>query len=228
MVSRKDTGTKKGTREMINFREIISIFPTIIGKSIIENKKLIEKTKIDVLQIAEQLINKTEINFHTWTTKDNLNKLPQFRKLKKVIDVEVKKYLLEVHGMNPEHVCMINMWSNIQSEKPNKHHIHIHRNAFLSGVLYISVPKNSGSIFFTNPTLGHFIADTTHESNVFHGIHTIEPIEGMMLLFFSNLPHGTNNSTINKNEYRISISFNYALLENNNYNTGNFKLKEIL
>ena len=110
---------------------------------------------------------------------------------------------------------IVNHWINING--PNTYNIiHDHPMSDLAGVYYVSVPKNSGDIYFQNPQC--FVAHS--ELNAYN-IEArqylrqelqkyIEPQDGLLLLFPAYLKHGV---TVNQsNEDRISVSFNIKLI----------------
>ena len=207
---------------MINRRELLTLFPTYIAEVFVEDEKLLKDTRKNVLKILKPEMTVTQTDRSIWTTEDALHLLPEFKDLKDLIDDEVKRFIEEIHGINFDDIKMTNMWSNVHNHMKNKHHIHYHRNSFISGVIYVSMSQDPGNIFFCNPTLGDFIPDSKYETHAFSGIWTVYPKLGTLLLFNSNLKHGTNPGVYKKGEYRISISFNYMLLKNKNYSTGRF------
>jgi uncharacterized protein (TIGR02466 family) len=81
----------------------------------------------------------------------------------------------------------------------------------LSGTLYVEVPPASGAIRFEDPRSGLMMAapprreDATAELQPFA---TVEPREGMVLMWESWLRHEVMPAS-GKNE-RLSISFNFA------------------
>ena len=105
------------------------------------------------------------------------------------------------NGFTTASFSLINIWFNVNGKNAwNKPHTHPH--SFLSGVLWIKVPEDSGELVFHSPN--------TH--NIFgmdYTIWSVPPEEGKIILFPSYLEHSVNSN--NSNEERISLSFNIAL-----------------
>ena len=89
--------------------------------------------------------------------------------------------------------------------------LNVHPGAVVSGVYYISIPKNSGSIVFVNNDLNDFndFYGSVNKYNEYNSPNwIIEPKENTCVLFPSYLTHYVEPN-LNKKE-RISISFNYG------------------
>ena len=112
-------------------------------------------------------------------------------------------------------VCMIcEGWMNIN--RPGDFNVkHNHPRSHLSGVFWIKVPKNSGSIMFHSPEIFNrfqeldcYQDDFCYNSNCYM-THTFTPTEGKVLIFPSSLEHEVMENK--SNEDRISYSFNLVL-----------------
>ena len=104
-------------------------------------------------------------------------------------------------------------WVNINPPgSKNEMHEHISRAAFISGVLYIKVPKNSGNIVFHDPR--HFLI-TQSEPLLYYNrgnsSSSYSPKENELLLFPYWLVHNVEENL--SNEDRISISFNITHID---------------
>jgi len=106
---------------------------------------------------------------------------------------------------------MTGMWGMI-NPPGSRNNIHTHPYNYLSGVFYLSVPKNSGNIVFINP-VGAGLDFTFPNVNIFNqynsGTYHCYPKNRLCLLFSSHLYHYVETN-MNKKE-RISISFNYGI-----------------
>ena len=103
----------------------------------------------------------------------------------------------------------ISTWVNINGRGAyNRRHTHSDGINLLSGVYYVTVPKNSGSIVFFDPKqpIFHSMADMRYYGQ--HKLHnyTIPAKENRLLLFPCWLEHEVEPN--NTDEDRISISFN--------------------
>jgi uncharacterized protein (TIGR02466 family) len=102
-------------------------------------------------------------------------------------------------------LALAESWINI-NRMGHYNTAHVHPNNVLSAVIYIRTPKDSGEIFFENPTPAvHYPIDSSKE--IFNGNFWIQPKPGDMLIFPSYLRHyvGMNKS----NDPRISIALNF-------------------
>ena len=93
---------------------------------------------------------------------------------------------------------------------------HYHRNAWLSGIYYFQVNKNSGNLeVFDNPPYGwtcNSMApfDAVNEYNALNSTeYAFEPNPGDIFIFPAHLHHQSYMN--NSDEDRICISFNYTL-----------------
>ena len=106
-----------------------------------------------------------------------------------------------------------NLWININP--PGSYNIaHRHPLSLISGVFYLSVPKGSGGIVFTNPIdkfdmfFGKNVVDNYTPYNTVD--YEYNPIANELILFPSFLTHRvmTNNSDSD----RISLAFNCSVI----------------
>lgn len=115
----------------------------------------------------------------------------------------------------------VSYWYNV-NRKYNYNQAHYHPQCLLSGVLYIKVPSNSGKITFMRASseadrmdflsqwqMDHGELPTTPNISVQHWSH---PVENLLAIFPAHLEHlvGQNN-TLDADDARISIAFNYFL-----------------
>ena len=108
-----------------------------------------------------------------------------------------------------ENVTFDNYWFNI-NQRYNYNQSHIHPGSFLSGVLYLKVPENSGNIKFYNPDpFEHQLIPVNKYSREFPGSYSIVPTVGKLIFFPSYFSHSvTQNLTEEQDDRRISVSFN--------------------
>jgi uncharacterized protein (TIGR02466 family) len=108
-----------------------------------------------------------------------------------------------------------NLWININS-KLGFNRPHVHPESAVSGVYYVSVPKNSGNIVFNHPSKTqqyHIRPDVIKLTNdINSATWHIVPSAGLLILFPSWLEHYVepNNNT----DERISIAFNAHIEKN--------------
>ena len=102
------------------------------------------------------------------------------------------------------------MWSII-NKKGDFNIQHNHPNAYLSAAYYVKAPKDCGEIVFYDPrpapVYSHPRAKTPNILNA--TINSVNPEEGLLVLFPSYLEHSVNPNQ--SEEQRIVISFNVRL-----------------
>ena len=106
------------------------------------------------------------------------------------------------------------LWVNINREKDYNLE-HNHPNSVISGVYYVKAHKNSGDLVFSHPASISMEYDWPEKNlkkyNRYNGaIWRIPPIENKLLLFPGWLLHSVRPN-LNKNQDRISISFNLTI-----------------
>ena len=189
------------------------VFPTPIG---------INSIDLDVCLRTSDLIKNLILENKTYsdpskrcnTTQDNLHTLDDFQPLCDIISKQVEFYSAEVLKVEKDSLELTGMWSNIHKDG-SKHHNHLHPNSFISGVVYLQIPKCEleGSILFKDPRQAKLMsmADFTGNSAISDISWWYKPVTGMILLFPSWLEHGTDQFVTDTDEVRISLSFNYSL-----------------
>ena len=151
-------------------------------------------------------------NIHGWQSDDVFAnpKIPNISNLIKTIEV-YSKDIFQDYGVRKDiNLIIANSWININS--PSSYNsTHIHPTPGLSGVYYVSAPKNSGNILFHNNSMMQFIngtyLDTTTENKNTPDVIKYEPRTGRVIIFPAWLPHSVEIN--NSNEDRISIAFNF-------------------
>jgi uncharacterized protein (TIGR02466 family) len=208
---------------MIKDRNVEQLFPTPLAVAIFDKTKFDFKKYANLVYgyLTPENIEYLSTNGVSPTT-DDLHTKPEFDELVKLIDNEAREFFAEELGLNPDELKLQCMWSNIQVDGC-RHHAHVHPNSFYSGVLYLDIPvsgiKDPGAIFFIDPRPAKQMSHANY--NKTHGLSLrsrgIKPETGMMILFPSWLEHGTDVCKIGPGKYRISLSFNYALLKSGGY-----------
>jgi uncharacterized protein (TIGR02466 family) len=97
-----------------------------------------------------------------------------------------------------------NCWINI-NRAGDYNTLHYHPGSFLSGCLYIQAEENSGDIVFERPDLAeHYMIDL--KDSFFSMSSSYTPVNGLLLIFPSWIPHHVTASVSNKP--RVSFAFN--------------------
>ena len=194
--------------------EINLFFPTHVWTSLIPNN---QEINIKILEYIYKLKNEDPIglkksNFKGWHSKNfNLND-NEPKAFVNVIQESLKELFNDMEwDLTKQEVKISSMWSIINTKDANNGR-HIHGNNFISAAYYVKAPKNCGNFIFYDPrsapTYHHPIYKKPNKLN--SNAHSIEPKEGLLILFPSFLHHSVE--TNQSDEERIVISFNINLV----------------
>jgi uncharacterized protein (TIGR02466 family) len=106
---------------------------------------------------------------------------------------------------------IMNMWKN-SLNKNGFQYVHNHCNSFISGIIYVNLPKGSPKTKFYRPeTLSHFIFsnyNTNSKTNIFNSEWTEIPETNQldMILFPSYIKHSVDLMEVD--EERVTLAFN--------------------
>jgi uncharacterized protein (TIGR02466 family) len=148
---------------------------------------------------------------YIYSTPDDIHTLPEMQELVDVIMNESGQ-ILDVYKVQRDSHYITNMWANI-THPNHRHHMHIHPNCFLSGIVYIKAPKDCGPTLFSDPKLNAKMIEPTYtEMNVHNTSQIVTPAEkGRMLIWPSYLPHAVEYGTAKEDEDRIVVAFNVMI-----------------
>ena len=171
----------------------------------INNKDIIKH----VLNLKKKTKGRKISNATGWQSFDlDINKKPLLELNKEIIKNSVD-YMKSISLKNTS-LKISNMWSNVNGYK-DYNLIHSHHSSIISGVYYLKVPKDCGKIFFVNPAadgIQYSWENCIEEYTQQNSEYWFMDIEENNLMFFPSwLKHGVE-SNLNKQEDRISISFN--------------------
>ena len=113
-----------------------------------------------------------------------------------IVDNIFNQIINDFYDAIGENVVVDDYWGHIH-EKNMSTRLHDHPNCFASGVVYISVPKGSGSIVFS-PTID------IRNRDLF--LSSFPPKRGRYYVFPGYLDHYVTRN--NSDEMRVSLSFN--------------------
>jgi uncharacterized protein (TIGR02466 family) len=173
------------------------------------------RTNIDVTLSEEEVVTLESLLAevtHTHSNKASKNtsvlELPAFSRLAKEVNTALKYYMENV-AMNAELECYVTQsWVNC-NDTDNYHEHHYHSNSFLSGVLYLELPPDSGVIAFSNPfrmPLSVHPSEFTQYNSCGWGVSATE---GDLLVFPSSVSHSVSANL--SNSRRVSLAFNTFL-----------------
>jgi len=200
-----------------------NIFPTPIYSSIID----FDFSQVDLSMYSMNLSHTTDQYLLISDDEDLLNR-SELVSLRNMIDAHMENFYYNILQYDDNtYPSMSSSW--LVQSKPNQQSMrHIHGNSIFSGVLYISVPPNSGNLVFdlnvnddrniTSIMEPQIRTQNQYNTRVYH----LQPQNNMLVLFPANLSHQVD---INRsNEDRISLAFNYFLKGDYRSRAGKLKL----
>ncbi len=188
-------------------------FPTPIWHFAIDDHQMLNKFLLQEIETEQQRDHQGEkwSNILGWHSTNDLHSRVAFMEFTNVIkenSVEIAKFLRwDLQKISLE---ITTCWA-IVNGKMASNSVHNHPNSILSGVYYLQVPENSGSIYFSDPRpASQMLIPPVEEFNLwtFPKV-SYKPHVGMMLLFPSWLLHGVEMNM--SEELRISLSFNIGM-----------------
>ena len=188
--------------QMISEKDIVKqdLWPTpLVGAKLdyLDNKS-IEKYILDIKKNNKGRIVSNQGGWQDALDHNN----PIFGDLLNSIQVTSRRF--EVKPGPKKVSCQ--MWGNI-NYRGNWNNLHEHTGAFISGVYYVKVPKDSGCLILRDPRT--IIKDEQSAEPDRH--MTILPEEGLLFLFPGYLEHMVTPSE--SDESRISIAFNVYIYD---------------
>jgi len=167
--------------------------------------------KITAMMKTMRSQNRSSVN--GWQSVRNLQEHDFINPLMDFIPISIFQTMVEMNvDLSKCRLKIDKVWANVN--RPGSYNkSHQHNDSFLSGVYYLKVPENSGSIYFEDPrNLWCLLQASYTENNSFSRMEVeYEPKEGMVILFPSYLSHRVDINNSNKD--RISISFNVSFVE---------------
>jgi uncharacterized protein (TIGR02466 family) len=163
------------------------------------------------LEIAKNHPDRILSNNGGWQSTDlNLDDLIALKPIKEIINQKIFELSKNI-GPNVE-LKLDNCWLNI-NYKGNSNNTHVHPLCLFSGVIYISVPENSGQItFYADSASKHYPPIINDKSDLFFQSVNYAPENGKILLFPAWLSHSVSENM--SDEPRISIAFNISQKQN--------------
>ena len=194
--------------------DLLHMFSTPIWTSMVENSEEINAKMYDYIK-SLQSKNKEGIsksNVEGWHSDYFNLELEEPRFFLNSISSYLNKVFEDMGwDLQKQKVKVTSMWSII-NKKNSSNARHIHSNNYISAAYYIKAPKNCGNIIFYDPrseaVFRHPIISKPNKLNT--NSFSIEPKEGLLVLFPSYLNHSVDLN--NSDEERVVISFNIDLI----------------
>jgi uncharacterized protein (TIGR02466 family) len=196
---------------------IENIFPTIISRGKLKEATELNKKLLDEIQSfsAEDKMGRewSKENYRGGYTSyaslsDMHHRAPAFSQFEELMQPHAKEFAKahqwQMRGLSLE---MTACWMNIMP-KHTYHTLHFHPHSVISGAYYVTAPKGSVSLRLEDPRMSHFMNAPVGKSPYYE----VSPDPGSFILFESWLRHEVPPNRSDK--ARVSISFNYSLVEN--------------
>jgi len=84
---------------------------------------------------------------------------------------------------------------------------HNHNNSFISAVLYIKPPKDVGRIGFVDYSNKRFMPDLIEENIWNTNAYSIQPVDGMIIIFPSDVFHKVLPHTCKETRYSLAVNY---------------------
>lgn len=139
----------------------------------------------------------------THSTSNQLHTMPEFQSLVEEIYNHVYDYLKNM-GYSDDFISRVKiaeMWANRSFANENLQ-THVHPNCLLSGAYYVESSTESKLVF---SDLSNMMPEPETFTETSMNVRWYEAKPGRMIIFKSDMPHGTNQQTFDN---RIVISFN--------------------
>lgn len=206
-IPRPATGTQLTAKQMF------MLFPSPMFTGKLPDVGLCDRIekKLRELQKAGKGRSTPEGLMFAYMTPDDLQKLPELKPLVDVIMFESGN-ILDAYRIKRDSHYITNMWANIAN--PNRrHHMHIHPNCLLSGLVYIKTPQRCGSTVFISPRqfAKGFEPAYLEKNELNSDAFSMPPEKGRMLIWPSHIPHAVEQGAADESEDRIVVAFNIMI-----------------
>ena len=200
---------ERGARVELLGKQVMPLFPTCLFSGRISDIAACDQAEKKLRELQKSGRGTSDLS--AYVTPDNIWNLDE---LKELVDLIMKESneVLNFYKVKRDSHYISNMWANI-THPNHRHHLHIHPNCLLSGILYVKAPKECGPTVFEDPRPGARIIEpaytelTTYNSNRF----VIAPEKGRMIIWPSYLLHAVDAGSSKSEEDRIVIAFNIMI-----------------
>jgi uncharacterized protein (TIGR02466 family) len=190
-------------------KQVIQLFPTCLFSGKISDIAVCDRAEIKFRELQRSGRGTSDLS--AYVTPDNIWNLDE---LKELVDLVMKESneVLNFYRIKRDSHYISNMWANI-THPNHRHHLHIHPNCLLSGLLYVKAPKECGPTVFEDPRPGarmiepEYTQSTAHNANRF----IVAAETGRMLIWPSYLLHAVEAGKCKSEEDRIVIAFNIMI-----------------
>jgi uncharacterized protein (TIGR02466 family) len=190
-------------------KHLVQLFPTCLFSGKLSDLGACDRAEKKLRELKKSRVGSFDRT--AYVTPDDIWKLAE---LKEIVDLVMRESsaALDFFRIKRSSHYISNMWANI-THPNHRHHLHIHPNCLLSGILYVTTPPNCGPTVFEDPRPGarilepQYIEMTPFNSNRF----TVAAEKGRLLMWPSYLLHAVEAGQSASEEDRIVIAFNIMI-----------------
>jgi uncharacterized protein (TIGR02466 family) len=147
----------------------------------------------------------------TYISPDDIQK---YDEMKEIVDLVMSESatVLDFYRIKRQSHYITNMWANI-THPNHRHHLHLHPNCLLSGILYVKAPPDCAPTVFEDPRpASRVLLPSYIEINNFNSSRVIFPAtKGVLLMWPSYLQHAVDVGRCKTDEDRITLAFNVMI-----------------
>jgi uncharacterized protein (TIGR02466 family) len=190
-------------------REMVTLFPTALFTGKIADLTACDRAETKLREL--QKLGHGTGEERAFITRDNIHELPEMQELAELF-LQESAQVLDFYRIKRDSHYITNMWGNI-THPNHRHHLHIHPNCLLSGILYVRAPANCGPTVFGDPRPGATMIQPSYTANNPHNTtaFVVGPEKGRLLIWPSYLPHAVEHGNANVEEDRIVLAFNIMM-----------------
>jgi uncharacterized protein (TIGR02466 family) len=193
-------------------KQLVMLFPTPLFAGKISDITLCDRVE-NKLREMQKLGQGAPHNWgkSIFFTNDDIHLLPEMKELVDLV-MGVSGRVHDEYKMIRESHYITCMWANITPPN-NWHHMHIHANSLLSGILNIRTPENCGATIFQDPRISSRMIEPMYTENTLLNSteFSVPPQKGLMMIWPSYLSHAVQYGTAKEGEDRIVVSFNIMI-----------------
>jgi uncharacterized protein (TIGR02466 family) len=204
-------------------KQLVPLFPTCLFAGKVSDISACDRAEGKLRAFRSSGLGSTDLT--AYVTPDDIWRYVELKELVDLIMKESNEVLNFLRVKRDSHYIS-NMWANI-THPNHRHHLHIHPNCLLSGILYVKAPKDCGPTVFEDPRPGARIIEPQHteftpyNSNRF----TVAAEKGRMLIWPSFLLHAVEAGRCKSDEDRIVLAFNIMIRTTIETTTARLELK---
>jgi uncharacterized protein (TIGR02466 family) len=204
-------------------RELTQLFPSCLFTGKVSDLSICDRLETALRAMKAAGDGTQDETF--FMSRDDIHKRPEMKELCDLVLGESAKALDFLRVKRHSHY-ITDMWGNITN--PNhRHHMHIHPNCLLSGLIYVTSPPDCGPTVFGDPRPGARMLEPSYtELTPFNsGQFAIAPEKGVMVMWPSYIPHAVERGRNRTHADRIIIAFNVMIRGKIELPTAHLELK---